>query len=65
MHLEGFVEVTLWVLRHNERAVKFYQSNGFVLDIGDTKTLERGGKILPEDRLRKPLIVPATDRMPS
>ena len=53
---QGFTEVTLWVLRDNERAVKFYQSNGFVLDVGHGKILERGGKALQEDRFRKSLI---------
>jgi ribosomal protein S18 acetylase RimI-like enzyme len=55
LRLEGLAEVTLWVLRDNERAVKFYQSNGFVLDVGQEKTLERGGKTLFEDRFRKRL----------
>ncbi len=53
--LGGFIEVTLWVLRDNERAVKFYQSIGFVLDVGHGKFLERGGKALREVRFRKPL----------
>jgi ribosomal protein S18 acetylase RimI-like enzyme len=53
---QGFSEVTLWVLRDNERAVRFYRSNGFVVDSGHTKTLERGGKTLFEARFRKPLI---------
>ena len=52
---EGFISVTLWVLTDNERAVKFYQSNGFVLDIGATKEINRGGKTLSEVRFRKPL----------
>ena len=56
---EGFIEVTLWVLKDNERAVKFYQANGFVLDLGATKDVERGGKTLSEVRLRKPLIAGA------
>ena len=56
LRLEGFIEVTLWVLSDNERAVKFYQSNGFVLDVGHGKVLERGGKVLQEDRFRKSLI---------
>jgi ribosomal protein S18 acetylase RimI-like enzyme len=56
LRLEGFIEVTLWVLRDNERAVKFYRSNGFVLDVGPGKVVERGGKTLPEDRFRKQLI---------
>jgi ribosomal protein S18 acetylase RimI-like enzyme len=53
---KGFTELTLWVLTENERAIGFYQSNGFVLDIARGKTIERGGKTLTEDRFRKPLI---------
>ena len=56
LRTKGFIAVTLWVLKDNERAVKFYQSNGFVLDIGATKEIERGGKTLSEVRFRKPLI---------
>jgi hypothetical protein len=55
LHLGGFIEVTLWVLKDNERAVKFYQSSGFVLDVGHEKGFERGGKTLTEVRLRKGL----------
>ena len=39
LRLEGFIEVTLWVLKDNERAVKFYQSDGFVLDVGQREEL--------------------------
>ena len=39
LRLDGFIEVTLWVLKDNDRAVKFYQSNGFVLDLGLRKRL--------------------------
>jgi ribosomal protein S18 acetylase RimI-like enzyme len=53
---EGFITVSLWVLKDNERAVKFYQSNGFILDIGNTKEIQRGGKTLLEVRFRKLLI---------
>jgi ribosomal protein S18 acetylase RimI-like enzyme len=59
LRTEGWVVVTLWVLKDNERAVRFYQSNGFVLDIGATKEIERGGKILSEVRFRRPLIAGA------
>ncbi len=59
LQTQGFIAVTLWVLKDNERAVKFYQSNGFVLDLGATKVIERGGKTLSEVRFRKPLIVGA------
>jgi ribosomal protein S18 acetylase RimI-like enzyme len=56
LRTQGCVAVTLWVLKDNERALKFYQSNGFFLDIGATKEIERGGKTLSEVRFRKPLI---------
>jgi GNAT superfamily N-acetyltransferase len=56
LRLGGFIEVTLWVPKDNERAVKFYQSNGFVPDVGLERTLERGGKVLSEVRFRKRLI---------
>jgi ribosomal protein S18 acetylase RimI-like enzyme len=59
LHEEGFIAMTLWVLRDNERAVKFYRSYGFVLDIGATKEIDRGGKTLSEVRFRKPLIAGA------
>jgi ribosomal protein S18 acetylase RimI-like enzyme len=52
----GFAAATLWVLEDNERAVKFYESTGFVLDVGATKQIGRGGKTLSEVRFRKPLI---------
>jgi len=39
LRTEGFIVITIWVLRDNERAVKFYQSYGFVLDIGATKEI--------------------------
>ena len=59
LRTEGFIAVTLWVLKDNERAVKFYRSNGFVLDLGATKEIERGGKTLSEVRFQKPLIASA------
>jgi ribosomal protein S18 acetylase RimI-like enzyme len=48
--------VTLWVLKDNERAQKFYRSNGFMLDLGATKDVERGGKTFSEVRFRKALL---------
>ena len=59
MRLDGFVEVTHYVLTDHGRAVKFYQSNGFVLDIGATKYIERGGKTLSEVRFTKQLFAGA------
>jgi ribosomal protein S18 acetylase RimI-like enzyme len=53
---EGCLAMTLWVLKDNERAQKFYRSNGFILDIGATKEIERGGKTFSEVRFRKALI---------
>lgn len=55
--LEGCSEVTLWVLKDNARAVRFYRSNGFVLDAGGEKIVELGGKPLTEIRFRKVLSV--------
>ncbi len=52
---DGFVEVTLWVLEDNERALKFYKSNGYVVDGCTAKASERARKSLREVRLRKQL----------
>jgi len=52
---EGFVEIVLWVLAENEPAINFYQSIGYVRDVGLEKLIERGGKLLAEVRFRKPL----------
>lgn len=51
----GFSEVTLWVLKDNVRALAFYHSNGFAIDPGIEKVIERGGTQLVEIRLRKAL----------
>jgi ribosomal protein S18 acetylase RimI-like enzyme len=50
----GFSECTLWVLRDNPRAVRFYERAGFSLD-GAEKTVEIGGKPLTEVRYRRSL----------
>lgn len=49
----GFTEVTLWVLKDNERALAFYSSNGFIRDACDDRTVQPGGKDLPEVRMKK------------
>jgi len=49
----GFTQVTLWVLEQNERALRFYQSNGFVRDECKYRLSSRGGRELREVRLRK------------
>jgi ribosomal protein S18 acetylase RimI-like enzyme len=50
MREKGFVEVTLWVLEGNERAIKFYERQGMVFD-GMTKT-ERLNESLELHELR-------------
>jgi ribosomal protein S18 acetylase RimI-like enzyme len=37
MREKGFAEVTLWVLKGNDRAIKFYERQGMIFD-GTTKT---------------------------
>jgi ribosomal protein S18 acetylase RimI-like enzyme len=49
----GFTEVTLWVLKDNERALRFYASNGFSPDACEDRIIERGGKELHGVRMRK------------
>jgi ribosomal protein S18 acetylase RimI-like enzyme len=51
----GFLEVTLWVLKDNTRAIGFYRANGFTVDPGVEKAIELGGAEVIEVRLRKPL----------
>jgi len=51
----GFLEVTLWVLKENAGALRFYRAIGFVVDPGIEKTVELGGAALIEIRLRKQL----------
>jgi ribosomal protein S18 acetylase RimI-like enzyme len=53
---QGFTDVTLWVLKDNERALRFYESIGFVLDDCEDRIIERGGKALREVRMRKNLV---------
>jgi ribosomal protein S18 acetylase RimI-like enzyme len=47
-----FRSVTLWVLDANRRALGFYEAIGFCVDAGHEKTIERGGAMLREVRLR-------------
>jgi ribosomal protein S18 acetylase RimI-like enzyme len=42
----GAQRITLWVLADNRRAIRFYELAGFVVDSGQTKSLERGGVTL-------------------
>ena len=50
----GFVEVTLWVLRDNRRAIRFYEAAGFRVD-GATQDLVRDGFTMHEVRFRQRL----------
>jgi len=53
---QGFTEATLWVLKDNQRALRFYLSNGFVRDTCEDRITQRGGKELREVRLRKQFV---------
>ncbi|WP_462384131.1 N-acetyltransferase family protein [Pseudomonas sp. Marseille-QA0892] len=46
----GFMNVSLWVLSGNLRAVHFYQARGGREDLGSRRTLVRGGVTLDEVR---------------
>ena len=52
---DGFSTITLWVLAANERAISFYQAQGFARD-GTVRTEELSdGSLIPEVRLRRRL----------
>ncbi|MBY0503631.1 MAG: GNAT family N-acetyltransferase [Bryobacteraceae bacterium] len=48
--LRDYRAVSLWVLRQNERAIRFYRAAGFRLDEAAAQTLEIGGQAFEEDR---------------
>ncbi len=50
--LAGYSEVTLWVLRENQRARSFYLDLGFLIESGVEKVVEFGGARCVESRLR-------------
>lgn len=52
---QGFTDVTLWVLKENERALRFYVLTGLIRDVCEDRFVHLGGKALPEVRMRKPL----------
>ncbi len=54
----GFDAITLWVLKENVRARRFYERAGFRPD-GAEKTFEAGGARVPEVRYTHPLTPPA------
>jgi ribosomal protein S18 acetylase RimI-like enzyme len=49
----GFQRVTLWVLRDNVRAIRFYEAAGFAPTT--ERAIEIGGKNLPEVRYEVPI----------
>jgi ribosomal protein S18 acetylase RimI-like enzyme len=56
LRTQGFTDVTLWVLKDNERALRFYISGGFLHDDCADRMIERGGKALSEVRLMKQFV---------
>ncbi|RAS29045.1 hypothetical protein BCL80_107157 [Streptomyces avidinii] len=51
-------DITLWVLKENVRARRFYERAGFRPD-GAEETFEAGGARVPEVRYTRPLTPPA------
>ena len=52
----GLTDVTLWVLKDNERVLRFYRSIGLVPDACKDRVEQVGGRALVEVRLRKQLV---------
>ena len=48
----GFLDVIVWVLADNRRALRFYRVAGFALDPGGERMLEIGSERVREIRLR-------------
>lgn len=55
MKRDGFIEVTLWVLRGNARAIRFYELAGFLLEEGASMSVRRWDVDLPHIRFRRRL----------
>lgn len=49
---QGFGAVTLWVLRRNDQALRFYRNAGFSPEEASVRTISRGGWTLEEVRCR-------------
>jgi ribosomal protein S18 acetylase RimI-like enzyme len=56
MRQDGFEEVTLWVLRENARARRFYELAGFILEEGAHMSVSRWDVDLPHIRYRRRLV---------
>ena len=52
---EGCLEVTLWVLLRNERAMRFYDLAGFKREMNTAKTVPMGSGKVEEIRLKRQL----------
>lgn len=48
---QGYRSVTLWVIRENARAIRFYERSGFAIEANSAKEFELGGAQLTEMRL--------------
>lgn len=56
LRVQGLAEVTLWVLRSNERARRFYEAQGFVADGASKVEHNRDGVAFDEVRYRCELV---------
>jgi ribosomal protein S18 acetylase RimI-like enzyme len=52
LQVQGFVEATLWVLRANQRAIRFYEAQGFWADGASKIETNRDGIAFDEVRYR-------------
>jgi GNAT superfamily N-acetyltransferase len=52
---EGCIDVTLWALLRNERALRFYELAGFKRELNTAKTVAMGSGKVEEIRLRRSL----------
>jgi ribosomal protein S18 acetylase RimI-like enzyme len=48
---QGYRSVTLWVIRGNARAIRFYERSGFAIEADSAKEFELGGAQITEVRL--------------
>jgi ribosomal protein S18 acetylase RimI-like enzyme len=51
LHEQGYCSVTLWVIRDNARAIRFYERSGFAIEHDSAKEFEIGGARITEVRL--------------
>jgi ribosomal protein S18 acetylase RimI-like enzyme len=55
LRARGYRAVTLWTLRHNDRAIRFYTRQGFVMDGAAKLDTHHSGATLDEIRFRRAL----------